>query len=577
LPKDKLIGFVRSDTLRRLQKEFLDPSYIINGFGATGEGTSVLTIASGQARSNWYKIWRETSTTFNVGDADEGGSGSLTASSTRYVWLDQNDKIHFTSTESDPGTNSVEIAKVVIGSTNITTITDKRDTTSISVSLGMILDDIIDVSISSVSDNDLLQYNSSSGKWENTKIIEAITSITTPSINPEADNDLKLFENAVSGENPTLYIYGYDSNVSSSLKYGYLYVNPWGIFKISAQYMVSIGDGTSKLKLMSDASGDITVFADCTSGENRHVYIYGYDTGESAKKWGDLYVNGNGNFFVDSAPGQVIHIGPSSGKIELLYNADGNIYAFTNCASGENRSFYIYGYDTAAGAKKYGQMYVDGNGTFTLHSEETLNITSGYDVYIGTAGSRYIFFDAGGTFQFRDRDATYTVRAEISSSTGKASFGGSVDANYYVKAYGDMYADAIYLNDGGFKKQYDVMTIQVVMSEQSSTGTNWSTRGECCIKPLLSHFKYAKAVAFLKSSSSSAYARLRCEAFSNTNAWAASSGYGQTLSTSYVWVESGWLSLTSDHYAVGVQISNGQGTETAYVKHAGVVLSSTNF
>ena len=123
-----------------------------------------------------------------------------------------------------------------------------------------------------------------------------------------------------------------------------------------------------------------------------------------------------------------------------------------------------------------------------------------------------------------------------------------------------------------------MMTIQVVMDEKTNTTTSRSTKRMVAIKPLTTHFRYAKAAAYVKSASVSSFAEMRCGTYTSTITWYSQSTAAQTSSTSYVWVESPWVSITSSSiYGIGVQLRVSSTPNTAYIKHAAVVLSSKNF
>ena len=92
MPVENIREQIFSDVLRGFASEFLDDSYVIDGITCTGEGTSILTIAEGFARSNYYRIWRSGNTTFSVDDPGDNGAGTLADASVSYLWYEDDDK-----------------------------------------------------------------------------------------------------------------------------------------------------------------------------------------------------------------------------------------------------------------------------------------------------------------------------------------------------------------------------------------------------------------------------------------------------------------------------------------------------
>lgn len=171
-------------------------------------------------------------------------------------------------------------------------------------------------------------------------------------------------------------------------------------------------------------------------------------------------------------------------------------------------------------------------------------------------------------FRFNDQDV-----ALFNSATGDSV----LVRNKANNAYKATKTKAIYLSDGGFTKQYDVMTLYCVVQEYTNNTTNWSTKGVCAWKPLLSHFKYFKAVGYIKIVPATGTAAIRALALDNVLGWVTGSGEGTTTLGSWKWVESGWGTLTGAHAGFGVQIRRRDGTGTVYIHDGAVILSSKNF
>jgi hypothetical protein len=129
MPVVDVTEYINWTALKEILEEFLDDDYVHSGFTATGVDDPTLVIASGRARINYLKIFRETTTSFAVNAYDEEASGQLLASDTTYVWLSNEDTILFNQTSIDPSNGKIytPLCTVVVGAVNITTITDTRD------------------------------------------------------------------------------------------------------------------------------------------------------------------------------------------------------------------------------------------------------------------------------------------------------------------------------------------------------------------------------------------------------------------------------------------------------------------
>jgi hypothetical protein len=131
-----------------------------------------------------------------------------------------------------------------------------------------------------------------------------------------------------------------------------------------------ISNHTGQLLLNVDGLSDIRFFKLCGSGVNTFVYTFGWDSGESTRKYMRQRVNSGGD-----------------GEIQVQH---GDLYLLTDLASSS--------------------------------------------IILRTAASGGMLFDGGGIFTWRDVDAASAVRMTLDSATGNLSVTGTVTSTGRVKA-----------------------------------------------------------------------------------------------------------------------------------------------
>jgi len=79
------------------------------------------------------------------------------------------------------------------------------------------------------------------------------------------------------------------------------------------------------LRFQTGADQDISMFSGATSGENPYFYIYGYDTGASAKKYGRFNIDADGDFNIEAQSGEVIRL-MTGGADRVTVDNNGHLY-----------------------------------------------------------------------------------------------------------------------------------------------------------------------------------------------------------------------------------------------------------
>jgi len=83
-------------------------------------------------------------------------------------------------------------------------------------------------------------------------------------------------------------------------------------------------DSSATIDFNYYANGNIRVFRGSSTGENRYFTIYGYDSGASAVKAGNLNVDSNGAFNILAQSGEELKLG-AAGTTDVTIDTNGNV------------------------------------------------------------------------------------------------------------------------------------------------------------------------------------------------------------------------------------------------------------
>lgn len=146
----------------------------------------------------------------------------------------------------------------------------------------------------------------------------------------------------------------------------------------------------------------------------------------------------------DSAYTHVSNNGTDHSYIDqsVVATADVNFASVTINQASDVMPFYVYGFDDVS--DYYFALGVDSSGQGNFRSLGAMKFQSlaGYVNFI-TGDDTSMYFDAGGSFTFRDVDAENAVRATLNSATGNLALTGNLD----VDSTGSTLADAT-IGDG---------------------------------------------------------------------------------------------------------------------------------
>jgi hypothetical protein len=152
----------------------------------------------------------------------------------------------------------------------------------------------------------------------------------TTVIDSSGGSNLNIGSSSQTSGNPSLYIYGRDTGESAT-KYLRLYVNSGGLAGISAEESlwlsspsVYVGADSAVTHINRNAEGPVYFFNASTSGENKYIYIYGYDTGASGTKYGTLRIDAAGDFNIEAESGEVIRF-RTGGADQVTIDNSGNV------------------------------------------------------------------------------------------------------------------------------------------------------------------------------------------------------------------------------------------------------------
>jgi len=132
--------------------------------------------------------------------------------------------------------------------------------------------------------------------------------------------------------------------------------------------------------------------------------------------------------------GSNAHISNGTGTLHVNYTAEGDVQFFAGATSGENPVVKMWGYDTGESAARYGQLSVLTNGWFSVEAQQALLLMS--------AAATSMYFRAGGTYYWQDRDDSDANRMTLNSATGDLWLYGDLDVD------GDLNVDGAAVIDG---------------------------------------------------------------------------------------------------------------------------------
>jgi len=353
----------------------------------------------------------------------------------------------------------------------------------------------------------------------------------------------------------------------------------------------------ANLQIQYDANQDVLFFKGASSGENPVVWIYGYDSGAAAKKYGYLQVAGDGTFVINCQAGEQLKLGEDASATHLNYNAEGDVVLFRGAAAGENRSLYIYGDD--GGVVKYGRLVVDSSGNFTLRAQEVLYLLSESEyLHLRAAAGKDMLLDCGGTLKLRDVDDANAVRLTVDSATGDVNVGGDLTVGGgdltlgstglseaqlgNLKTYAAQespttrhthsHADLTGVTVG--QHHHVINTVCVLPGEDSQTGTDYKEVGRFAYKPYSGKLAYYKGVAWLKSSNAGGWAIMKVQSLTEAGAVIDETPTVYHDDVLYLWKETGWKEVPSAARGFRVLVRHGSSGQTAYIQGASVVLAS---
>lgn len=138
---------------------------------------------------------------------------------------------------------------------------------------------------------------------------------------------------------------------------------------------------------------DANFFLNCNNANvlsNNELVVLGYDTGDAAARWLKLGILTDGSAVIKSRTNEHLRLETESGtgyaKVQLQYQANGDVTVFENSGTGENNNFTQY-------ARKE-----DDSGTYNL------NVQGGSDdtFYWNSTQGNYSFNPNGGACNFTD-------------------------------------------------------------------------------------------------------------------------------------------------------------------------------
>ncbi len=187
-----------------------------------------------------------------------------------------------------------------------------------------------------------------------------------------------------------------------------------------------IETSTSNFHINYDADSHVYLFGGAASGDNRNLYVYGYDTGATAQKYGSFNVDTAGDFNIEAVSGEAIQL-RTGGADVLTIASNGNVgigstaptAVFQTVGSGaKTGSFTAARIDNTAttttnAIDKFG-LYINSTGTWDGSSDNSNN----YGLYINVADGS------------PSRDwGIYTVGADKNYLSGLLEVGGFTTAN----------------------------------------------------------------------------------------------------------------------------------------------------
>jgi len=161
--------------------------------------------------------------------------------------------------------------------------------------------------------------------------------------NADGEGDAHFFSASTdpgAGSNSHLYVYGWDDALGN-VRYGALTIDEDnGTFQIYPQAGERLElESDTEVEINDGADSDVTFFEDATSGENPFVYVYGYDTGATAAKWGRVYVDSTGTFYLSAQTGEAAVLQVSGSGMNEIEVGPAKIGVFGTTPASQTAAF----------------------------------------------------------------------------------------------------------------------------------------------------------------------------------------------------------------------------------------------
>ena len=207
----------------------------------------------------------------------------------------------------------------------------------------------------------------------------------------------------------------------------------------TANLHIKPATGNSRLKLESDnTSADVEMMLD-SANSTRNAHITFYNAG----------VQKGGVGYVSSDAIMKMWGGNNPADDHLCINSAGSVGIGTNAPevkltvrqSAQDSGIRLYGHSAHSGS--YMNFRVDSGGHTNLEtsggSYTKFDIGSGYFL-LTTAANEPIYMDFGGSFYWRDRDASNAVRMSLNSANGALTLNGTLTASSMTNTLGSAVA-----------------------------------------------------------------------------------------------------------------------------------------
>lgn len=203
---------------------------------------------------------------------------------------------------------------------------------------------------------------------------------------------------------------------------------------LSASGTLYIGstDPTRPMYLATESqSGNVYLFSATVGSPS--CYIYGWDAGDSSKKYGRHYIDSAGDYNVLAQDDMCLGAG-AAGRMRI--ESDGTIHVVADnqiLAFGAGRELDSYMRWSGTGFDLYsagGSLVASaGGGSATIQSTSSFTRVRSTSSYVicqsGAAQSQY--YDCGGDFLWRDVDNGSVTRMSLASGTGELDVDGPIE------------------------------------------------------------------------------------------------------------------------------------------------------